>query len=283
MLDAGHLTTFLVERFGVPLIGEAFDDSEGQGCRFHPDGIARTQGFQIEVRIGWRTVAAEFSPGTFAAGLLGSMAGAGLEQKAAFTAFIRAAVNDGATVMFRVNDAPLDALNTGTWPATWRSLSLSLQKGPMLIDAARAESVHALAATWASRILGPALALMPLERVHPNEPGEVEGGITQVLLTRHERSRINRAACIEVHGTCCKVCGLDFSTRYGAIGQGYIEIHHIEPVGTMAAPAVVDPSVDLVPVCANCHAMLHRRTPPYTVNELRAMIVAAAQAGSPLR
>jgi len=31
----------------------------------------------------------------------------------------------------------------------------------------------------------------------------------------------------------------------------------------------VDPENDLVPVCPNCHAMLHRHDPPYTVAELK--------------
>ncbi|MGH0218500.1 hypothetical protein NKY68_00240 [Sinorhizobium meliloti] len=36
----------------------------------------------------------------------------------------------------------------------------------------------------------------------------------------------------------------------------------------------VDPIKDLIPVCANCHAMLHRRSDPLTVEELRAILVA---------
>jgi 5-methylcytosine-specific restriction protein A len=38
---------------------------------------------------------------------------------------------------------------------------------------------------------------------------------------------------------------------------------------------VVDPVNDLKPVCPNCHAMLHRRTPPYSIDELRALLLRA--------
>ncbi len=34
----------------------------------------------------------------------------------------------------------------------------------------------------------------------------------------------------------------------------------------------VNPKTDLVPVCPNCHAMLHRRDPPYDVEQLRGML-----------
>jgi hypothetical protein len=38
---------------------------------------------------------------------------------------------------------------------------------------------------------------------------------------------------------------------------------------------VVDPVNDLRPVCPNCHAMLHKRVPQYTIDELREIIEAA--------
>ena len=42
----------------------------------------------------------------------------------------------------------------------------------------------------------------------------------------------------------------------------------------------VDPINDLMPVCPNCHAMLHRRTPPFSVEELAASIIAGTN-GNP--
>ena len=31
----------------------------------------------------------------------------------------------------------------------------------------------------------------------------------------------------------------------------------------------LNPTKDLIPVCPNCHAMLHRKDPPYDVNDLK--------------
>lgn len=39
-----------------------------------------------------------------------------------------------------------------------------------------------------------------------------------------------------------------------------------------AAASQIDPISDLRPVCPNCHAMLHKKNPPYTIDELREII-----------
>jgi predicted HNH restriction endonuclease len=98
-----------------------------------------------------------------------------------------------------------------------------------------------------------------------------EGRRVLYTLSRAERNPRLRKACIKKHGTRCKACNFDFEKRYGEIGKGYIHIHHLKPMANAAAAR--DVSVDdLVPVCANCHAMLHQRTPPLTPDQLRAMM-----------
>jgi 5-methylcytosine-specific restriction protein A len=277
MLNADHLAQILTERFGVPISGEAVDGNDGKRVIFRPLDIPVTQGFSIETLIGWRTVEALFIPGTFAARLLRSMGNATPDQQAVFSTFIRSALRDGAAVTFRVNNLDVNPLQPTEWPHEWRSLALSIAKGPMLIDGADPVTLDALALTWSSRLLGPCLALMPLESVEPIPAGEPEGGGTQVLVTRYERSQINRAACIEFHGTRCKVCDFDFARVYGEIGEGFIEVHHIEPVSGIVPGTVIDPANDLVPLCPNCHAMVHRRKPPYSIAELRSFIQQTAQ------
>ncbi len=76
------------------------------------------------------------------------------------------------------------------------------------------------------------------------------------------------------HGTRCQVCGLDMAKRYGDIGQGFIHIHHLVPLSEIKQDYRLDPKTDLIPVCPNCHAMLHRRNPPYTPEELKAQMLA---------
>jgi len=57
----------------------------------------------------------------------------------------------------------------------------------------------------------------------------------------------------------CEVpgCGFDFEIRYGRVGRGYIQVHHRRPLGERERPEATRLE-DLILVCANCHAMIHR-------------------------
>ena len=91
-----------------------------------------------------------------------------------------------------------------------------------------------------------------------------EGEIIEMHIAKHERNVALRVACIEhfsaQHGgaVVCEACGLSFGERYGEIGEGYIEVHHLSPISQTEWSHTVDPTTDLVPLCANCHAMIHR-------------------------
>ena len=99
-----------------------------------------------------------------------------------------------------------------------------------------------------------------------------EAAVERVTVNRYERDPRARAACIREHGLRCKVCDFDFEERYGEPGRGFIHVHHTRPLHRMRANNRVDPGRDLVPVCPNCHAMLHRRDPPYDVEQLKALL-----------
>ena len=51
----------------------------------------------------------------------------------------------------------------------------------------------------------------------------------------------------------------NFEEVYGTRGRGYIEIHHINPLSTIREETKINPSTDLIPVCANCHRIIHRK------------------------
>ena len=277
MLNASRLASILTDRYGLALIGEAVDDAEGQRARFRPRELAHTRGFCASVLIAWRTVEVEFIPGTYAKQLLGLMAEADPEKRNVFKTFMRAAIADGAAVTFAINGQQIDAQRPELWPTQWNSLTLSMVKGPMQIDGKNPSSLESLALTWGGRLLGASLALMPLEPVETDQRGEEEGGAYSAIVTKHERSRLNRAACIDIYGTRCQACGFEFGEFYGPTGTGFIEVHHLELVARLAPGTVLDPATDLVPLCSNCHSMAHRRKErPYSIEELRAMIAAAA-------
>jgi len=96
-----------------------------------------------------------------------------------------------------------------------------------------------------------------------------EGAITTIAVNRYERDARARKACIAHHGATCAACDFDFATTYGRLGKGYIHVHHIVPLHTMGSTDAVDPVTDLRPVCANCHAMLHRGGVLRSISDLR--------------
>ena len=98
----------------------------------------------------------------------------------------------------------------------------------------------------------------------------VEGAARTIQVNAYERSAQARAACIRHYGALCFVCGLDFQSRYGAVAAGLIHVHHLVPIAEVKHEYVLDPIADLRPVCPNCHAVIHRTTPPLEINELKA-------------
>jgi 5-methylcytosine-specific restriction protein A len=91
----------------------------------------------------------------------------------------------------------------------------------------------------------------------------------------YERSPKNRARAIEIHGTSCLACGFNFNRAYGAVhAASYIEVHHLRSV--TAGLTIPDPGKDLIPLCANCHSMAHRRRGRVLgLDELKALLLAA--------
>jgi hypothetical protein len=102
----------------------------------------------------------------------------------------------------------------------------------------------------------------------------VEGATKKVSVVVYERDPEARRICVKHHGAKCQVCGIDFGEEYGGFAGGFIHVHHKTPVARAAKDGgyKVDPRKDLVPVCPNCHAMLHRHPDkPCTVETLKAI------------
>jgi hypothetical protein len=100
-----------------------------------------------------------------------------------------------------------------------------------------------------------------------------EGAVTQVLVNKYERDPLARHKCVQHYGPTCQACDFDFEAQYGELGAGFIHVHHRIPISSIKTEYKVDPIKDLVPVCPNCHAMLHRKASDVmTVEELRSII-----------
>jgi 5-methylcytosine-specific restriction protein A len=107
------------------------------------------------------------------------------------------------------------------------------------------------------------------------DPEELfEGAKKQIITNAYERNITARRLCISHHGIICAVCDFDFYVRYGELGRGFIHVHHLCELSTIGESYKVDPVNDLIPICPNCHAMIHQKTPAYTISELKAIVLA---------
>lgn len=97
----------------------------------------------------------------------------------------------------------------------------------------------------------------------------IEGGRRRVEVDIRERSASARRACIRHHGAVCFVCGFDFGAFYGKRAEGFIEVHHRKQISESSGAREVDACSDLIPLCANCHRVVHLSNPPTDIEALK--------------
>lgn len=107
-----------------------------------------------------------------------------------------------------------------------------------------------------------------------NEDVFREGQIKQSFVNKYERNNRARQRCLEAHGYNCKVCDFNFEDVFGVIGKEFIHVHHVKPISEIKSEYVIDPINDLIPVCPNCHAMLHSKKGDgiFSIEELKFLV-----------
>lgn len=99
-----------------------------------------------------------------------------------------------------------------------------------------------------------------------------EGSVKQITVNAYERDSAARKRCLDFYGLDCIVCDFNFEKKYGEAGKDFIHVHHLKPLSEIGEEYELNPIQDLRPVCPNCHAVLHKRKPPYSIEELKQMI-----------
>lgn len=266
----------LSTRFRLGLTGCVVSSSKDGSCiGVRATDIPSPNGFMIQVRTGWKSIEADFVPDTYAGELVRAM---GLSLQSArdiFASLADAFDRVGNHIRLRVNESIVSEMSDLP-PAPWNKFELNIRRLTDIV-AGSDEVLQKSAEEIAAACLVLVLTLLPLEEEETlalplYESGLPEGACTRVTVNKYERSPANRAACIAFYGSVCNVCGFDFSEVYGPLGYGYIEVHHRVPVSQMSAGYLVDPIRDLVPLCSNCHAAVHRTEPPLEPEALAVII-----------
>ena len=101
--------------------------------------------------------------------------------------------------------------------------------------------------------------------IESDEYEVTEGAERELHVTKYERSAKARELCIAAYGYTykCEVCGMRFADHYGERPHGkkpYVEVHHIIRHADLSKDTGKHPvnyKDELIPVCANCHRMIH--------------------------
>lgn len=103
-----------------------------------------------------------------------------------------------------------------------------------------------------------------------------EGTSKTIVVNAYERNAKAKKACIEYYGNDykCQICGFKFADKYGAEFKNKIHVHHIKPISEIGKEYKIDPKKDLLPVCPNCHMILHSKGngQTYSVEEVKTML-----------
>ena len=273
---AKHIASTLSHRFGIEWVFKNQTRKEGELLILRLDEIPEREGFNIEIEIGWKKITIKFEPEDNSGQLLLAMGNSGDEKFEEFSVLARTALEDGASLEMGINEKPISPTQSQEWPRHWRHFQLSLKSpfietdSDLILDGNLADYIL----RWTTVFMSMLFTVLPTEEepVEENVEGLPEGAQTKVLVNRYERSKINRQICIAKYGAFCNICGFDFGKNYGPDGNGYIEVHHIIPVSKLGENYRINPLTDLIPLCANCHAMIHRRIPPYSVDEVKTLL-----------
>lgn len=83
-----------------------------------------------------------------------------------------------------------------------------------------------------------------------------------------------KAECISYYGAICDICGFDYGYTYGEAYEMAIEVHNIKDESHEEILPNTHPIEDLVPICHNCHHILHSHQPALTIEKMRQMVKA---------
>lgn len=173
----------------------------------------------------------------------------------------------------RLRQTSISELVGGEFPVNifWRSDNRAAFSYAGLARAAEVRDTVPVTVVWSFDVAGQIAEGTLAEEVSDSST-HVEGAAFSVTVNGYERNPAARRECLAHHGFACSVCGFSFQDVYGELGHKYIHVHHIKPLHEIRAAYIVDPIRDLLPICPNCHAMIHRESPPLTVERLQTLL-----------
>ena len=248
------------------------DEINGQdhAARIRFSSIASSQTFSLRIIRTWRTTGVVFEPDAFAGNLVSFLIQQSIEKRERISSLIQFFKSNSVRCDLRINgidfreDSQIQKIPSAfSFEADVLSQESSIEH--LLLNDIEVNLIRCAISVFAA-------LLIPETTIHlsPDEAlGYPEGAVEKIEVNRYERDGRNRQIAIDIHGLNCLACNFNFGKFYGSIGARYIVIHHVVPVSELGPHYQIDPSTDLIPLCANCHSMIHVSNPPLSLEELK--------------
>jgi len=100
-----------------------------------------------------------------------------------------------------------------------------------------------------------------------------EGEKYEHTINSYRRDSNARDLCISFHGYKCCICKKKMEELYGKLGKNFVHVHHLKLISASKKKYKINGIKDLRPVCPNCHAIIHRANPPYSIRTVKNHLV----------
>lgn len=231
----------------------------------------------FSVRVSFRNrvrLIMDFIPQKYSVNFIHSMGERPDEDRKVFSSYYQLMKARGARLTVKANGSEINVTDITSWPKKWSVFETRVTKMPIVEDGV--PDYVEVVQEWGALMMGMVLSLadiVPVEEEYVQQ-GYREGNVSRIETNRYERNPLNRKLCLAAKGYGCTICGFDFEKVYGELGHHFIHVHHVIPVSQIGPGYVIDPIKDLIPICPNCHAMLHRSDPPLQPEQLKTILEA---------
>ena len=236
-----------------------------------PNDLDKGKGFYIHIEKGWKRIDGKVVFEDLSRKFVNALSNPPKDRIIKFVTILDNSRKNGFSSNIKINgSASTDIQELLGTDSIWDKFDLEVSKIYIEDNASMSDALMSLS----EDIVGLMLSLMELVEKYENfsdvhSIGLPEGAMEKIAVNKYERNRINRKCCLDYYGYDCKVCEINFEKHYGSIGKNFIHVHHITPVSQLGPDYVIHPIDDLVPVCPNCHSMIHKKDPPFTIDEMK--------------
>jgi 5-methylcytosine-specific restriction protein A len=255
----------LSRALGINLVDSAVMPGSGYTFAIRIKEFIQPAGFELRIKQSLMSTSARLFLDIFPADILQVFESSFKSRLDEIQNVVESILSSGFQLEFKINGTDIFEAAEIT---DWKSIEFGISK--KVSNYLEASNCLKQTVLMAFSVIVPLVTLpgdSTLEDLAPDF--QVEGGKSRVLVNKYERSRVNRAICLSIHGFICVGCSIRMGDFYGPIGEGVIHVHHVEPVSLMEGPRKLNPALDLVPLCPNCHSIVHRKNPPLSIEELK--------------